>query len=62
LNTTIDGLSVELNDLGFFKTHIQTPVIVTNSDYTRKTRLNDKKDIDFNLTFEATTNKILDIR
>jgi hypothetical protein len=62
LNTTIDGLSTDINDLGFFKSHIQTPVIVTNSDYTRKTRLNDKKDIDFNLTFEATTNKILDIR
>ena len=62
LNTTIDGLSVETSDLGFFKTHLQIPVIVTASDYTRKTRLNDKKDIDFNLTFEATTNKLLDIR
>jgi hypothetical protein len=62
LNTTIDGLSTDVNVLRFFKTHLQIPVIVTASDYTRKTRLNDKKDIDFNLTFEATTNKLLDIR
>lgn len=62
LNTTIDGLSVGEEYLSFFKTHKQVPVIVTNSDFQRKTRLNDKKDINFNIVFERTTNKINDIR
>lgn len=62
LNTTIDGLSVTNENLAKFKTHQQIPVIVTNSDFVRKTRLNDKKDIDFNITFEETNNKVNDIR
>lgn len=62
LNTTIDGLTIDLNDLGQFATHEQIPVICTSEDFTRKTRLNDKKDIDFNLIFEETNNKIFDIR
>ena len=62
LNTTIDGLSVGEEYLSFFKTQKQIPVIVTNSDMQRKTRVNDKKDINYNLIFERTTNKINDIR
>lgn len=62
LLTTIDGLSVEEEYISFFKTHKQTPVILTDSDFEYKTRLNDKNKIDYNLKFEVTTNKINDIR
>ncbi len=62
LLTTIDGLSVEDEYISFFKTHKQIPVILTDSDFEYKTRLNDKNKIDYNLKFEVTTNKINDIR
>lgn len=62
LNTTIDGLTVEGEYLSKFKTHEQIPVILTDSDFLRKTRLNDKNKIDYNFKFEETNNKINDIR
>lgn len=62
LNTTIDGLSVTGEYLSFFKTHLQIPVICTGSDFVRKTRLNDRKDINYTLVFEETTNKINNLR
>jgi len=61
LTTTIDGLSVTSEALSKYKTHQQIPVIVTDTDFIRKTRLNDRVNIDYNIKFEETTNKILDI-
>ena len=62
INTTIDGLSVTDEYLAFFKTHYQIPVVLTDSDFQRKTRMNDKNAIDYNMKFEETNNKINDIR
>lgn len=62
LNTTIDGLSVTSELLAKYKTHEQIPVILTDTDFTIKNRVNDKNEIHYNLKFEATTNKINDIR
>ena len=52
---TIDSLTVTEEAIGKFKT-------VTDSDFQRKTRINDKIMIDYNIKFDETNNKILDIR
>jgi hypothetical protein len=59
---TIDNQTITAEYIGSFKTHQQIPVIITDEDFTRKTRLNDKISIDYNLNFEETNNKILNIR
>lgn len=62
LNTTIDGLSVTDEYLAFFKTHRQIPVTITNSDFERKVRLNNRNAIDFTINFKETNSKINNIR
>lgn len=62
LNTTIDGKTVTEEYLLKYKTHRQIPVILTDTDFQIKNRVNDKNQIDYNLKFETTTNKINDIR
>ena len=59
---TIDSQTITAEYLGSFKTHQQISVVITNEDYTRKTRLNDKIAIDYNLKFEETNNKISNVR
>jgi len=59
---TIDSQTITAEYLGSFKTHQQIPVVITDEDFTRKTRLNDKIAIDYNLKFEETNNKINSIR
>jgi hypothetical protein len=61
-NITIDSITIGDEYTGKFKTHQQIPVIVTDSDFTRKTRINDKVEIDYNIKLEETNNKLLDIR
>jgi hypothetical protein len=62
LNITIDSKSVTQESLGVYKTHRQIPVILTDTDFQILNRVNDKNKIDYNLKFEVTTNRILDIR
>lgn len=59
---TIDSQTITEEYLGKFKTHQQIPVVITDEDFTRKTRLNDKIAIDYNIKFEETNNKINQIR
>ena len=59
---TIDSETIDTEYLGFFKSHEQIPVILKDTDFERKNRVNDKNKIDFKLVFENTTNTILDIR
>ena len=61
-NITIDSITIGDEYTGKFKTHQQIPVIVTDSDFTRKTRINDKVEIDYNIKLDETNNKLLDIR
>jgi hypothetical protein len=59
---TIDSQTITAEYLGQLKTHKQIPVVVADSDYQRKTRVNDKINIDYNIKFEETNNKINAIR
>lgn len=56
---TIDSDTVGLEDIGFYKTFQQIPVLVTNQDFTEKKRLNDKSKIDYVLNMEQTNSSIL---
>lgn len=62
INITIDSETVTEEGLGFYKTHQQIPVVITDQDYTRKTRLNERVNIDYNIKFDETNNKLNDIR
>lgn len=59
---TIDSDTVGAEDVGFYFTHEQIPVIVTNSDFVLKSRINDKNTIDYNIQMDETNSKLLDIR
>jgi hypothetical protein len=56
---TIDNAPISTLDVGFYKTHLQIPVIVTNTDFVEKTRLNEKNKIDYVINMDETSNKIL---
>lgn len=57
-NITVDIDVIGAEDLGFYKTFQQIPVTVKTSDFSRKTRVNDKNEINYNILFEETNNKI----
>ena len=59
---TIDSDVVGAEDVGFYFTHEQVPVIVTNSSFNLKSRINDKNSIEYNIQLEETNSKLLDIR
>lgn len=61
-NITVDSDVVDAEALGLFKTHQQIPVVIMDSDFERKSRVNDKNGIDYNILFEETNNKINNIR
>jgi len=61
-NISIDSQSITAEAIGFFKTHQQIPVVITDEDFTRKTRLNDRISIDYNIKLDETNNKINNIR
>jgi len=61
-NISIDSQSITAEAIGFFKTHQQIPVVITDEDFTRKTRLNDRIAIDYNLKLHETNNKINSVR
>ena len=47
---------------GYYNNFLQRAVIVEDSDFGRKTRLNDKSKISYNIKFKETTNKIRNVR
>lgn len=59
---TADNQTVTEEDLGYFSKFKQMPVICTSENFTKKTRLNDKQKINYDLTFEVTTDRINNLR
>lgn len=59
---TIDSATITEELLGMLKSFKQIPVVPLDKTFIRKTRLNDKNDINYNLKFEETNNKLLGIR
>lgn len=57
-----DATIIGLGGVTKYLTYRQIPVLVTDSDFTRKSRLNDKNKISYNIKFETSVDKINNIR
>jgi len=55
---TVDNETVTTQDLGYFSTFKQIPVTNENKDFIKKTRLNDKSKINYDLQFGVTMGRI----
>lgn len=55
---TIDSDTVTLDDIGYYSTFLQVPVIVTDTDFSKRTTINDKRDISYTIKFKETSSKI----
>lgn len=55
---TVDSDTVTLADVGYYSTYLQVPVTVTDSDFVKKTTINDRRDIAYTLKFKETASKI----
>lgn len=61
-DTTLISADNSGQQFGGYTNFRQIPVNVTDTDFGRKTRINDKNKISYNIKFEESTNKILNIR
>lgn len=55
---TVDSDTVTLADVGYYSTYLQVPVKCIDSDFVKKTVINDKRDISYTLKFKETASKI----
>ena len=62
VDTTLISADNSGQQFGGYTTFRQIPVNVIDTDFGRKTRINDKNKINYNIRFEESTNKILNIR
>lgn len=58
---TVDSDTVTAEDIGFYSTFTQIPVKISNGNFLKKTRLNDKSSISYTIELEETNNFINDI-
>jgi hypothetical protein len=59
---TVDGDAVTAQDIGFYSTYKQIPVTCSNSSFIKKTRLNDKGKINYDLQLDVTMSRINNLR
>lgn len=60
-NVTVDNTIITVDGIGssqFYSIFRQIPVIVTDTDFTRKTRINDRNKVSYNIKFEESSFKI----
>ena len=57
-NITIDSDTVTVGDIGYFATYTQVPVRVVDSNFAKRTFINDKRDISYFIKFKETASKI----
>lgn len=55
---TVDSETVTLDDVGYFSTYTQVPVTITDSNFVKKTQINDRRDISYFIKFKETASKI----
>lgn len=55
---TVDSDTVTVGDVGYYSTYLQVPVTCVDSDFIKKTTINDKRDISYTLKFKETASKI----
>jgi len=59
---TADNQTITTEDLGFFSSFKQIPVTCSTETFIKKTRRNDKQKINYDLSFEVTTDRINNLR
>ena len=59
---TVDGDAITTADIGYYSTNTQMPVTCNNTSFTKKTRLNDKAKINYDLIMEVTMGRINNLR
>jgi len=55
---TVDSDTITVGDVGYYSTYLQVPVTCIDSDFVKKTLINDKRDISYTLKFKETASKI----
>lgn len=55
---TVDSDTITVGDVGYYSTYLQVPVTCTDSDFVKRTMINDKRDISYTLKFKETASKI----
>lgn len=55
---TVDATTITVDDVGFYSTYSQVPVTCVDSDFVKRTMINDKRDISYTLKFKETASKI----
>jgi len=59
---TVDAVTITEADQGLFSTYKQIPVVCSTESFVKRTRLNDKGKINYDLEFEVTTGRINNLR
>lgn len=57
-NITVDSDTITLEDVGYYSTYSQVPVTCVDSDFVKRTLINDRRDISYTLKFKETASKI----
>lgn len=57
-NITVDSDTVTLADIGYYSTYLQVPVMCIDTDFVKKTNINDKRDISYFFKFKETASKV----
>ena len=57
-NITIDSDTITLADVGYYSTYLQVPVMCIDTDFVKKTTINDKRDISYFFKFKETASKV----
>lgn len=55
---TVDSDTITVGDVGYYSTYLQVPVTCVDSDFVKRTTINDKRDISYTLKFKETASKI----
>ena len=55
---TVDNDTITLADVGYYSTYLQVPVTCIDTDFVKKTTINDKRDISYFFKFKETASKV----
>ncbi len=55
---TVDSDTITLADIGYYSTYLQVPVTCIDTDFVKKTTINDKRDISYFFKFKETASKV----
>lgn len=57
-NITVDSDTITLADVGYYSNYLQVPITCIDTDFVKKTTINDKRDISYFFKFKETASKV----